>query len=149
VAGSPKKSGKNPDFQRQDLWEAIESGNFPEWEMGVQLIPEAVEHKFGFDLLDPTKLVPVTIAGRMVLNRNPGNFFAKTEQVAFHLGHVVPGFDFTNDPLLQEGCFPIPIRKLSRLGSPNFHEISSNRSISLTHNNKRYGHMRQEINKGA
>lgn len=148
-----KISGKNPDFHRQDLWEAIEQGHFPEWELGVQLIPEADEHKFDFDLLDPTKLVaeelvPVTVVGRMVLNRNPDNFFAETEQIAFHPGHVVPGIDFTNDPLLQGRLFSYTDTQLSRLGSPNFHEIPINRGISPTHNNQRDGHMRQEINKG-
>lgn len=148
-----KISGKNSDFHRQDLWEAIENGNFPEWELGVQLIPEADEHKFDFDLLDPTKLipeelVPVTIIGKMVLNRNPDNFFSETEQVAFHPGHVVPGIDFTNDPLLQGRLFSYTDTQLSRLGSPNFHEIPINRSIAPMHNNQRDGHMRQEINKG-
>ncbi|ABG60084.1 catalase [Cytophaga hutchinsonii] len=148
-----KISGKNCDFHRQDLWEAIESGNFPEWELGVQLIPEADEHKFAFDLLDPTKLVPeeevpVTIIGTMVLNRNPDNFFAETEQVAFHPGHLVPGIDFTNDPLLQGRLFSYTDTQLSRLGSPNFHEIPINRSVAPTHNNQRDGHMRQEINTG-
>ncbi|GEP52222.1 catalase [Flavobacterium noncentrifugens] len=148
-----KLSGKNPDFHREDLWEAIDCGNFPEWEMGVQVIPEADEHKYDFDILDPTKLipeelVPVTIIGKMVLNRNPDNFFAETEQVAFHPGHVVPGIDFSNDPLLQGRLFSYTDTQLSRLGSPNFHEIPINRSISPTHNNQRDGHMRQEINKG-
>jgi len=148
-----KLSGKNPDFHREDLWEAIECGNFPEWEMGVQIIPEADEYKYDFDILDPTKiipeeLVPVTIIGKMVLNRNPDNFFAETEQVAFHPGHVVPGIDFSNDPLLQGRLFSYTDTQLSRLGSPNFHEIPINRSISPTHNNQRDGHMRQEINKG-
>ena len=148
-----KISGKNPDFHREDLWEAIDTGNFPEWEMGVQVIPEADEHKYDFDLLDPTKLVPeelvpVTIVGRMVLNRNPDNFFAETEQIAFHPGHVVPGIDFSNDPLLQGRLFSYTDTQLSRLGSPNFHEIPINRSISQTHNNQRDGHMRQEINTG-
>ena len=148
-----KISGKNPDFHREDLWEAIEMGNFPEWEMGVQIVPEADEHKFDFDLLDPTKiipeeLVPVTIIGKMVLNRNPDNFFAETEQVAFHPGHVVPGIDFTNDPLLQGRLFSYTDTQLSRLGSPNFHEIPINRTISPMHNNQRDGHMRQEINVG-
>ena len=148
-----KISGKNSDFHKQDLWEAIETGNFPEWELGVQLIPEAEEHKYKFDLLDPTKLVPeelvpVTIIGRMVLNKNPDNFFAETEQVAFHPGHVVPGIDFTNDPLLQGRLFSYTDTQLSRLGSPNFHEIPINRSIASTHNNQRDGHMRQEIAKG-
>lgn len=148
-----KISGNDPDFHRRDLWEAIEAGNFPEWEFGVQIVPEADEHKYEFDLLDPTKiipeeLVPVTIIGKMVLNKNPDNFFAETEQVAFHPGHVVPGIDFTNDPLLQGRLFSYTDTQLSRLGSPNFHEIPINRSISPTHNNQRDGHMRQEINIG-
>jgi len=148
-----KISGKNPDFHREDLWEAIEMGNFPEWELGVQIIPAEDEHKYEFDLLDPTKivpeeLVPVTIVGRMVLDRNPDNFFAETEQIAFHPGHVVPGIDFSNDPLLQGRLFSYTDTQLSRLGSPNFHEIPINRSIAPVHNNQRDGHMRQEINKG-
>ncbi|MFA9192629.1 catalase [Flavobacterium sp. FZUC8N2.13] len=148
-----KISGKNPDFHRQDLWEAIETGNFPEWELGVQIIPAEDEHKYEFDLLDPTKLVPeelvpVTIVGRMVLNKNPDNFFAETEQIAFHPGHVVPGIDFSNDPLLQGRLFSYTDTQLSRLGSPNFHEIPINRSIAPVSNNQRDGHMRQEINKG-
>lgn len=148
-----KISGKNSDFHRQDLWEAIESGNYPEWELGVQIIPEADEHKFEFDLLDPTKLVPeelvpVTLIGKMVLNRNPDNFFAETEQVAFHPGHIVPGIDFTNDPLLQGRLFSYTDTQLSRLGSPNFHEIPINRTVAPMFNNQRDGHMRQEINVG-
>lgn len=148
-----KISGNDPDFHRRDLWDAIDTGNFPEWELGVQVIPEADEHKFDFDLLDPTKivpeeLVPVTIIGKMVLNRNPDNFFAETEQVAFHPGHVVPGIDFTNDPLLQGRLFSYTDTQLSRLGSPNFHEIPINRTISPMHNHQRDGHMRQEINVG-
>ncbi|KAF2341049.1 catalase [Flavobacterium tistrianum] len=148
-----KISGKNSDFHKQDLWEAIEAGNFPEWELGVQIIPESDEHKFDFDLLDPTKLVPeelvpVTIIGKMVLNKNPDNFFAETEQVAFHPGHIVPGIDFTNDPLLQGRLFSYTDTQLSRLGSPNFHEIPINRTIAPMHNNQRDGHMRQEIAKG-
>jgi catalase len=148
-----KISGKNPDFHRRDLWEAIEMGNFPEWELGVQVVPDADEHKYDFDLLDPTKiipeeLVPVTIIGRMVLNKNPDNFFAETEQVAFHPGHVVPGIDFSNDPLLQGRLFSYTDTQLSRLGSPNFHEIPINRTIAPMHNNQRDGHMRQEINVG-
>ncbi|MBS7231530.1 catalase [Flavobacterium psychroterrae] len=148
-----KISGKNPDFHREDLWEAIEMGNFPEWELGVQIIPAEDENKYEFDLLDPTKLVPeelvpVTIVGRMVLNRNPDNFFAETEQIAFHPGHVVPGIDFSNDPLLQGRLFSYTDTQLSRLGSPNFHEIPINRSVAPVHNNQRDGHMRQEINVG-
>lgn len=148
-----KISGKNPDFHRQDLWEAIEMGNFPEWELGVQLIPAEDEEKYEFDLLDPTKLVPeelvpVTIVGRMVLNKNPDNFFAETEQIAFHPGHVVPGIDFTNDPLLQGRLFSYIDTQLTRLGGPNFHEIPINRSIAPVHNNQRDGFMRQEVNVG-
>lgn len=148
-----KISGKNSDFHRQDLWEAIEMGNFPEWELGVQIIPAEDENKYEFDLLDPTKLVPeelvpVTIVGRMVLNKNPDNFFSETEQIAFHPGHVVPGIDFSNDPLLQGRLFSYTDTQLSRLGSPNFHEIPINRSIAPVHNNQRDGHMRQEINTG-
>ncbi|CAC9974736.1 catalase [Flavobacterium sp. WLB] len=145
-----KISGKNSDFHKLDLWEAIDTGNFPEWELGVQIIPESDEHKYDFDLLDPTKLVPeelvpVTIIGRMVLDKNPDNFFAETEQVAFHPGHIVPGIDFTNDPLLQGRLFSYTDTQLSRLGSPNFHEIPINRTIAPMHNNQRDGHMRQEI----
>ena len=148
-----KISGKDSDFHRRDLWEAIENGDFPEWEMGVQLIPEADEHKFEFDLLDATKivpeeLVPVQIIGKLVLDRNPDNFFAETEQVAFHPGHLVPGIDFSNDPLLQGRLFSYTDTQLSRLGSPNFHEIPINRSIETVHNYQRDGHMRQQINKG-
>lgn len=145
-------SGKDPDFHRRDLWEAIESGAYPEWELGVQIIPEADEHKFEFDLLDPTKLVPeelvpVTRIGKMTLNRNPDNFFAETEQVAFHVGHVVPGIDFTNDPLMQGRLFSYTDTQLLRLGGPNFHEIPINRPVVPVHNNQRDGLMRQTINK--
>jgi len=148
-----KISGNDPDFHRRDLWEAIENGDFPEWEFGVQIVPEADEHIYNFDLLDPTKiipeeLVPVIKIGRMVLNRNPDNFFAETEQVAFHPGHVVPGIDFSNDPLLQGRLFSYTDTQLLRLGSPNFHEIPINRPIAPMHNNQRDGHMRQEINVG-
>jgi catalase len=146
-------SGKDPDFHRRDLWEAIESGNFPEWEFGVQIVPEADEHKFEFDLLDPTKIIPEEIVpvqriGKLTLNRNPDNFFAETEQVAFHVGHVVPGIDFTNDPLMQGRLFSYTDTQLLRLGGPNFHEIPINRPIAPVHNNQRDGLMRQTINKG-
>ncbi|WP_294820921.1 catalase [uncultured Flavobacterium sp.] len=148
-----KISGNDPDFHRRDLWENIEQGNFPEWEFGVQLVPEEDEHKFNFDLLDPTKiipeeLVPVIKIGRLVLNRNPDNFFAETEQVAFHPGHIVPGIDFTNDPLLQGRLFSYTDTQLLRLGGPNFHEIPINRPVVPVHNNQRDGHMRQQINTG-
>ncbi len=146
-------SGKDPDFHRRDLSEAIDSGAFPEWEFGVQIVAEEDEHKFEFDLLDPTKLipeelVPVKIIGKMTLNRNPDNFFAETEQVAFHPGHIVSGIDFTNDPLLQGRLFSYTDTQLSRLGSPNFHEIPINRSIAPVHNNQRDAHMRMTIDKG-
>ncbi len=148
-----KISGKDPDFHRRDLWEAIEKGDYPEWELGVQLVPEEDEDKFDFDLLDPTKLipeelVPVKRIGKLILNRNPDNFFAETEQVAFHPGHVVPGIDFTNDPLLQGRLFSYTDTQLKRLGSPNFHEIPINRPLNKIHNNQRDGHMRQMINQG-
>lgn len=146
-------SGKDPDFHRRDLWDAIESGAFPEWELGVQIIPEEDEFKFEFDLLDSTKLipeelVPVQRIGKMTLNRNPDNFFAETEQVAFHLGNIVPGIDFTNDPLLQGRLFSYTDTQLLRLGGPNFHEIPINRPVVGVYNNQRDGHMRQTINKG-
>lgn len=146
-----KISGNDPDFHRRDLWDAIEAGAFPEWEFGVQIVSEEDEHKFDFDILDPTKLipeelVPVQRIGKMTLNRNPDNFFAETEQVAFHVGHVVPGIDFTNDPLLQGRLFSYTDTQLLRLGGPNFHEIPINRPVSPVHNNQRDGHMRQTIN---
>ena len=148
-----KISGTDPDFHRRDLWEAIDNGDFPEWELGVQIIPEKDEFKFGFDLLDPTKLIPEEVVpvmriGKMTLNRNPENFFAETEQVAFHPGHIVPGIDFTNDPLLQGRLFSYTDTQLKRLGTANFHEIPINRSINPVHNNQRDGHMRQAINRG-
>ena len=148
-----KISGFDPDFHRRDLWEAIESGAYPEWELGVQIVEEADEHAFDFDLLDPTKiipeeLVPVRRIGKLTLNRNPDNFFAETEQVAFHPGHIVPGIDFTNDPLLQGRLFSYTDTQLKRLGSPNFHEIPINRPVCPVHNNQRDGHMRQTISKG-
>ncbi|MEO6287621.1 MAG: catalase [Dyadobacter sp.] len=146
-------SGKDPDYHRRDLWDAIESGNFPEWELGVQIVPESDEFKYEFDLLDPTKLipeelVPVKRIGKLTLNRNPDNFFAETEQVAFHLGHIVPGIDFTNDPLLQGRLFSYTDTQLTRLGGPNFQEIPINRPIVDVRNNQRDGFMRQTINKG-
>ena len=131
-----KISGKDPDFHRRDLWEAIENGDFPEWELGVQIVEEKDEHKFDFDLLDATKLipeelVPVRRIGKMTLNRNPDNFFAETEQVAFNPGHVVPGIDLTNDPLLQGRLFSYTDTQLIRLGGPNSHEIPINRPVCL------------------
>lgn len=146
-------SGVDPDFHRRDLWEAIEDGDFPEWELGVQIIEEKDEFKFDFDILDPTKLipeelVPVQRIGKLTLNRNPDNFFAETEQVAFHLGNIVTGIDFTNDPLLQGRLFSYTDTQLLRLGGPNFHEIPINRPIAPVHNNQRDGLSRQTINRG-
>jgi catalase len=148
-----KIAGKDADFHRRDLWEAIESGNFPEWELGVQIVDEGKEGELGFDILDPTKLipeeqVPVQLIGKMVLNRNPDNFFAETEQVAFHPGHLVPGIDFSNDPLLQGRLFSYTDTQLSRLGGANFHEIPINRAVCPMHNFQRDGMHRQTIAKG-
>ena len=147
-----KIAGVDPDFHRRELWEAIESGNFPEWELGVQLIDAGKETELGFDILDATKLipeaqVPVQIIGKLVLNRNPDNFFAETEQVAFHPGHLVPGIDFSNDPLLQGRLFSYTDAQLSRLGGANFHELPINRSVCPIHNFQRDGMHRQSINK--
>ncbi len=146
-------SGKDPDFHRRDLWNAIETGAFPEWELGVQMVDEEDENKFRFDLLDATKLipeelVPVRRIGKMTLDRNPDNFFAQTEQVAFHPGHVVPGIDFTDDPLLQGRLFSYTDTQLLRLGGPNFHELPINRPLAPAHNNQRDGIGRHEINAG-
>jgi len=148
-----KINGADPDFHRRDLWDAIESGQFPEWELGLQIVPEEDEHKYDFDLLDPTKLiheemVPVQIVGKMTLNRNPDNFFAETEQVAFLPGHIIPGLDFTNDPLLQGRLFSYRDTQLSRLGSPNFNQIPINQPIVPVHNNLRDGQMQGKIPKG-
>jgi catalase len=146
-------AGKDADFHRRDLWEAIEGGDYPEWELGVQVIAEKDQHAFNFDLLDATKLIPEEIVpvqriGKLTLNRNPDNFFAETEQVAFHPGHIVPGIDFTNDPLLQGRLFSYTDTQLSRLGGPNFHELPINRSVCPFHNNQRDGMFRQQINVG-
>ncbi|PAV27604.1 catalase HPII [Virgibacillus profundi] len=148
-----KIAGKKPDYNRQDLYDAIEMGDFPEYEFGVQIIEEKDEFAFDFDILDPTKIwpeedVPVKIIGKLTLNRNVDNFFAETEQVAFHPGHVVPGIDFTNDPLLQGRLFSYIDTQLLRLGGPNFHEIPVNKPVCPFHNNQRDGFHRQTINKG-
>lgn len=148
-----KLAGKDPDFHRRDLYEAIENGVYPEWELGVQIVEEEDEMNFDFDLLDPTKiipeeLVPVTPIGRFVLNRNVDNFFAETEQVAFCPGHIVPGIDFTNDPLLQARLFSYTDTQLSRLGGPNFHQIPINKPVCPFHNNQRDGLHQHTIHKG-
>ncbi len=148
-----KISGKDPDYHRRDLWENIEKGNYPEFELGVQMLREEDEFAFDFDILDATKLwpeedIPVRLIGKLTLNRNVDNVFAETEQVAFHPGHVVPGIDFTNDPLLQGRLFSYTDTQLIRLGGPNFHEIPINRPICPFHNNQRDGYHRQTINIG-
>jgi catalase len=148
-----KLMGADPDFHRRDLWEAIESGNYPEWELGVQIFTEDEAEGFSFDVLDSTKLVPeelvpVTPVGRMVLNRNPDNFFAETEQVAFCTAHVVPGIDFSNDPLLHGRHHSYLDTQISRLGGPNFHEIPINSPVAPVHNNQRDGLHRQAIARG-
>ncbi|KAJ5961168.1 uncharacterized protein N7479_008318 [Penicillium vulpinum] len=137
-------AGKNADFMRQDLFESIEAGRFPEWELGVQIMEEEDQLRFGFDLLDPTKivpeeLVPVTKLGKMQLNRNPMNYFAETEQVMFQPGHIVRGVDFTDDPLLQGRIFSYLDTQLNRHGGPNFEQLPINRPRAPIHNNNRDG----------
>ncbi|SEJ34240.1 catalase [Bhargavaea ginsengi] len=148
-----KISGNDPDYNRRDLWMNIEMGNYPEFELGVQVIEEKDEFKFDFDILDATKFwpeeeIPVKVIGKMTLNRNVDNYFSETEQVAFHPGHVVPGIDFSNDPLLQGRLFSYTDTQLIRLGGPNFHEIPINRPVCPFHNNQRDGYHRQTINVG-
>jgi catalase len=148
-----KISWADSDFHRRDLWEAIEAGAYPEWELGLQIFTEEQAEGFTFDVLDATKLVPeelvpVVPVGRMVLNRNPDNFFAETEQVAFCVAHVVPGIDFSNDPLLAGRIHSYVDTQVSRLGGPNFHEIPINAPIAPVHNNQRDGMHRQAIHRG-
>lgn len=148
-----KIAGADPDFHRRDLWEAIESGEYPEWEMGLQIFTEKQAQAFSFDVLDATKLipeelVPLTPVGRMVLNRNPDNFFAETEQVAFCTAHVIPGIDFSNDPLLHGRIHSYVDTQISRLGGANFHEIPINAPLAAVHNNQRDGMHRQAIARG-
>jgi catalase len=146
-------SGKDPDFHRRDLYDNIAQGNFPEWEFAVQLIPEEDEDKYAFDLLDPTKIVPEELVplqrvGKMTLNRNPDNFFAETEQVAFHIGNLVPGIDFTNDPLLQGRLFSYLDTQLTRLGGPNFTHIPINAPLAQVKTNHRDGMHQHYIHQG-
>ena len=148
-----KIAGKDPDFHRRDLYEAIELGNYPEYELGIQIIKEEDEFKFDFDVLDPTKiwpeeLVPVQRIGKMTLDKNVDNVFAETEQAAFHIGHVVPGIDFTNDPLLQGRLFSYTDTQLLRLGGPNFQQIPINRPVSPVHNHQRDGYHQMRIDQG-
>jgi len=144
-----KIAGADQDFLRRDMFEAIEAGNFPEWEFAVQLFTQEEADKFPFDHLDATKLipeelVPLKVIGRMVLDRWPNNFFAETEQVAFCPSHVVPGIDFSNDPLLQGRLFSYLDTQLSRLGSPNFNQIPINAPKCPFANHQRDGHMQME-----
>ena len=148
-----KISGADSDFHRRDLWEAIEAGAYPEWELSVQVFTEEDAERFSFDILDATKIVPEELVplkpiGRMVLNRNPDNFFAETEQVAFGTQNIVRGIDFSNDPLLAGRIHSYFDTQLSRLGGPNFHEIPINAPVAQAHNNQRDGIHRQAINRG-
>ncbi len=148
-----KISGADPDFHRRDLWEAIEAGEYPEWELGLQIFSEEQAGQASFDVLDATKIVPEELVpllpvGRMVLNRNPDNFFAETEQVAFCTAHVVPGIDFSNDPLLAGRIHSYVDTQITRLGGANFHEIPINSPVAPVHNNQRDGLHRQAIHRG-
>ena len=148
-----KISGADPDYHRRDLWERIEAGAYPEYELGVQVFTEEQAEGFSFDILDATKLVPEELIpirplGRMVLNRNPDNFFSETEQVAFCTAHIIPGLDFSNDPLLAGRIHSYIDTQITRLGGPNFHEIPINAPIAQVHNNQRDGLHRQAIPRG-
>ena len=148
-----KVSGNDPDSQRKDLYEVIDEGNYPVWDFCVQLLPEEKENDFPFDILDPTKVwpeedIPKIKIGEMIFNRNVDNYFAETEQVAFNPGNVIPGIDFSNDPLLQGRLFSYTDTQLLRLGGPNFAQIPINRPISEVHNNQRDGWHQHMINKG-
>ncbi len=148
-----KLAGKDPDFHRRDLWEAIDKGDFPEYELGLQIIEESDEHAFDFDLLDATKLVPEELVpvqriGKLTLTRNTDDFFAETEQVAYHTGNIVSGIDFSDDPLLQVRNFSYIDTQLTRLGGPNFTEIPINRPLAPVHNMNQDGFMQQRIKVG-
>jgi catalase len=148
-----KISGADPDFHRRDMFDAIAGGDFPEWEFAVQLFTQKEANAFPFDHLDATKLipeelVPLKVIGRMVLDRWPNNFFAETEQVAYCPSHIVPGIDFSNDPLLQGRLFSYQDTQLSRLGSPNFHQIPVNAPKCPFSNQQRDGHMQMEQPEG-
>jgi len=149
-----KIAGADPDYHRRDLYEAIDSGDFPEWEFGVQLLSQSEADALPFDILDATKLipeevVPIQVVGRMVLDRNPGNFFAETEQVAFMPTNIPPGIDVSDDPLLQGRLFSYQDTQLSRLGSVNFHQLPINQPKGCPfHNLQRDGHMQTQMFKG-
>ena len=147
--------GMDPDFHRRDLYDAIEAGAYPQWELGVQVFEDVPEETFdGIDLLDPTKLVPEELApvqpiGLLTLTHNPTNFFAETEQVAFHLGNLVPGIDVTNDPLLQARLFSYVDTQLTRLGGPNFHQIPINRPHAPVNDMLRDGFHQDAVHGGV
>ena len=148
-----KIAGKDPDFNRRALWEAIDKGDFPEWELGVQLFDDAMADTFDFDILDPTKLipeelVPVQRIGKMTLNKNPDSYFAETEQIAFCTANMVPGIDVSNDPLLQGRHFSYLDTQLTRLGGPNFHQIPINRPVCPFSNGQRDGMHQMQIDTG-
>ncbi|MCW2474957.1 catalase HPII [Candidatus Symbiopectobacterium sp. NZEC151] len=147
-------AGRDPDFHRRELWEAIEAGDYPEYELGLQIIPMQDEHRFDFDILDPTKLIPESLVpvqrvGKMTLNRNPDNYFCETEQVAFCPANLVPGLDFSDDPLLQGRLFSYLDTQISRLGGTNFHEIPINKPLCPFHNHQRDGQHRMRLSGAA
>lgn len=148
-----KLAGKDPDFNRRDLWETIQNGHPVEFELGIQVVRPEDEFTFDFDILDATKLwpeelVPVRRVGKMTLNRNPTNFFAETEQVAFCPANLVPGIDFSNDPLLQGRLFSYLDTQITRLGGPNFHQMPINRPIVKVNNNQRDGMHQMRLDEG-
>ncbi|QBX38616.1 catalase [Brevundimonas sp. S30B] len=149
-----KIAGADPDYHRRDLFEAIDQGDFPEWEFGVQLLSQAEADALPFDILDATKLIPeedhpIRVVGRMVLDRNPDNFFAETEQVAFLPTNIVPGVDFSEDPLLQGRLFSYQDTQLSRLGTVNFHQLPINQAKGCPFQNfQRDGQMQTQVFKG-
>ncbi len=152
---SQKLGGIDPDYHRRDLHERIASGNLPQWQLGVQVMPDTDDETFeGIDLLDPTKIVPeelcpVRIVGTLTLERNPVNFFAETEQIAFHPGHLVPGIDIVDDPLLHARLFSYLDTQLARLGGPNFSQIPINRPVAPVNDNNRDGFMQQAVHEGV
>ena len=148
-----KINGKDPDFHRRDLWDAIERGNYPEWELGAQIFSEEDAKQWDFDVLDaikliPEELVPVAPLGKFVLNKNTDDFFAETEQVAFSPANIVSGIDFSNDPLLQGRLFSYTDTHLHRLGTVNFNQIPINKPVCPFHTNRRGGYANHEVYKG-
>ena len=148
-----KICGADQDFHRRDLFDAIQAGEFPAYELALQPLPEDEADELDFDILDATKLireedVPLVPVGQMVLDRWPDNFFAETEQAAFHPGHLVPGIEFSDDPLLQGRIFSYTDTQLSRLGGPNFHELEINRPKCPMHNFQRDGISRMQVDGG-